>query len=264
MFFPKKDGRWKICVDYRSLNKQTLKDRFPLPRIDSLLDRLNGAKVFSKLDLASGYHQIGVEKKSIEKTAFRTNQGHWEFIVMPFGLCNSPATFQRLMNQIFADKLNSFVLVYLDDILKYSRSVEERWGYLRRELEHLRAAKLYGGLRKWDFLKTRLDYLGFDISSEGVPASPEKVKSVVDWPTPQIVHDVWSFLGLSPYYRRFTRGFSQIACPLMDLTKAKVSWKWSNVQEESFVKLKSSMVSSPVFVSQILNVSLSSPPTHLM
>ena len=140
---------------------------------------------------------------------------------MPFGLCNAPATFQRLMNQIFADELNSFVLVYLDDILIYSHSVEEHWGHLRRALERLRAAKLYGRLHKCDFLKTRVDYLGFDTSAEGVHASPEKVKSVVDWPTPQTVHDIRSFLGLASYYRCFIRGFSQIARPLTDLTKAK-------------------------------------------
>ena len=188
-----------------------------------MLAGLNGAKVFSKFELASGYQQIRVEEEFIKKTAFRTNQGNWEFVVMPFGQCNAPATFQRLMNQIFADELDSFVLVYLDDILIYNSSVEEHWRHLRRVLERLRVAKLYGRLHKCDFLQTRVDHLGFDISDEGVHASPEKVKCVVDWPTPQTVHDVRSFLGLASYNRRFIRGFSEIARPLTDLTNTKVS-----------------------------------------
>ena len=246
LFVPKKDGRWRMCVDYRALNKQTIKDKFPLPRIDGLLDRLGGSKIFSKLDLASGYHQIGMEETSIEKTAFRTNLGHWEFLVMPFRLTNAPASFQRLMNKIFADELNSFILCYMDDILVFSRSIEEHWGHLRCALQRLREAKLYGRLHKCDFLKDKVDYLGFEISSEGVHASPEKVKSVVEWPTPQSVHDVRAFLGLASYYRKFIRNFSNIARPLTDLTKKDKDMVWSEVQEESFNQLKAALASAPV------------------
>ena len=245
LFVPKKDGRWRMCVDYRALNKQTIKDKFPLPRIDSLLDRLGRARVFSKLDLASGYHQISMAENSIEKTAFRTQIGHWEFLVMPFGLCNAPASFQRLMNRVFADELNSFILVYLDDILIYSRSIDEHWEHLRRALQRLREAKLYGRLHKCDFLKDKVDYLGFEVSSEGVHASPEKVKAVVEWPRPQTVHDVRSFLGLASYYRKFIRGFSQIARPLTDVTKAN-GWKWQDEQEQSFIQLKAALATAPV------------------
>ena len=224
LFVPKKDGRWRICIDYRTLNKQTIKDRFPFPRIDTLLDRLGRAKVFSKLDLAFGYHQISMAKTSIEKTAFRTNIGHWEFLVLPFGLCNAPASFQRLMNIVFKDKLNSSIFVYLDDILIFSPSIEEHWRHLCQALQRLREAKLYGRLHKCDFLKDRVDYLGFEVSSEGVHASPEKVKVVVEWLRPQTVHDVRSFLGFASYYRKFIQGFSQIARPLTYLTRAGITW----------------------------------------
>ena len=157
-----------MCVDYRALNKQTVKDRYPLPRIDLLLDRLGQAKVFSKLDLAQGYHQIAMAEDSVEKTAFCTNLGQWEYLVMPFGLCNAPSTFQRLMNTIFEKELNSFILVYLDDILIYSHSVGEHWEDLRRALDKLRRAKLFGRLHKCEFLKNRVDYLGFEVRREGI------------------------------------------------------------------------------------------------
>ena len=184
-----------MCIDYRALNKQTIKDRLPLPRIDTLLDRLGRAKVLSKLYLASGNHQISMAEASIEKTAFRTHTGHWELLVMPFGLCNSPVSFQRVMNKAVKDELNSFILVYLGDILIFSRSIEEHWGHLRRALQRLREAELYGRLHKCDFLKDRMDYLGFEVSSEEVHASPDKVKAVVEWLRPQTVHDVRSLWG---------------------------------------------------------------------
>ena len=180
LFVPKKDGRWRMCVDYRALNKQTVKDRFPLPRIDELLERLGGASVFSALDLASGYHQIGVAEDSVEKTAFRTTRGSYEFIVMPFGLTNAPSVFQRLMNKIFADVLGIFVLVYLDDILIFSSTVEEHWGHLRIALQRLREAKLYGRLHKCDFLKDKVEYLGFDVSSQGMQPSRSKIAAILD------------------------------------------------------------------------------------
>ena len=247
LFVPKKDGRWRMCIDYRALNKQTIKDRYPLPRIDLLLDRLGQARVFSKLDLAQGYHQIALTDDSIEKTAFRTNLGQWEYLIMPFGLCNVPSTFQRLMNTIFEREINSFILVYLDDILIYSCSIEEHWDHLRIALDRLRRAKLYGRLHKCEFLKDKVDYLGFEVSQDGIHASPEKVKAVLDWPRLQSVHDIRSFLGLASYYRKFIKGFSQLAKPLTDLTREKIAWRWGDAEANSFTALKVAMSTAPVF-----------------
>ena len=208
LFVPKKNGRWRMCIDYRALNRQTIKDRYPLPRIDTLLDRLGSTKVFTKLDLALGYHQISMDEGSIYRTAFTTSLGQWEFLVMPFGLCNAPVTFQRLMNKVFAVEINQFILVYLEDILVFSKSVEEHWEHLKIALEWLREAKLFGRIHKCEFLKTRVDYLSYEVSEQGIHASPKKVKAVLNWPKPQTVHDVRSFFGLASYYRRFIHGFS--------------------------------------------------------
>ena len=248
LFVPKKDGRWRMCIDYHALNKQTVKDRFPLPRIDSLMERLGQARVFSKLDLASGYHQIAVKEEHIQKTAFRTQQGHWEFIVMPFGLCNAPASFQRLMNKVFTGTIGDFVLVYLDDILVFSRTIEEHWEHLRQALQRLRKAKLYGRLHKCEFLKDKVDYLGFEVSSQGVHASPDKVRAVVEWPRPKDVHDVRSFLGLASYYRKFIRGFSEIARPLTDLTRAAKAFDWKEPQQSAFIRLKMALATAPILL----------------
>ena len=143
---------------------------------------------------------------------------------MPFGLCNAPSTFQRLMNTVFEQELNSFILVYLDDILVYSHSIGEHWGHLRCAFDRLRRAKLYARLHKCEFLKDKVDYLGFEVGQDGIRTSPEKVRAILDWPRPLSVHDIRSFLGLASYYRKFIRGFSQLAKPLTDLTKEKNAW----------------------------------------
>ena len=165
---------------------------------------------------------------SISKTAFCTHLGQWEYVVMPFGLCNAPSTFQRLMNKVFAKGINSFILVYLDDILIFSRSIGEHWDHLTTALDRLRRANLYGRLHKCEFLKDKVDYLGFEVSKDGIHASPEKVKAVLDWPRPQSVHDIRSFLGLASYYRKFIKGFLQLAKPLTDLTRDKAVWRWGD------------------------------------
>ena len=199
LFVPKKDGRWRMCIDYRALNKQTIKDRYPLPRIDDLLDRLGKARYFSIIDLASGYHQIAMKEDDIPKTAFRTHRGHFEFIVMPFGVTNAPAIFQRLMNKVFKKELDAFILVYLDDILIFSKTKEEHLEHIRIALERLRDAKIYTRLHKCEFYKDKVEYLGFDVSARGVQSSPDKVRAVVEWPKPSSVKDVRSFLGLAGF-----------------------------------------------------------------
>ena len=213
-----------MCIDYRALNKQTVKDRYPLPWIDLLLDRLGQARVFSKLGLAQGYHQIAMAKDSVEKTVFCTNIGQWEYLVMPFGLCNAPNTFQRLMNTVFEKELNSFILVYLDYILIHSRSIGDHWGHLHCAFDKLRRAMLYGRLHKCEFLKDKVDYIGFEVGRDGIRTSPKKVKAILDWPRPQSTHDIRSFLGLASCCRKFIRRFSQLAKPLTDLTREKVGW----------------------------------------
>ena len=248
LFAPKKDGRWRMCIDYRALNKQTVKDKFPLPRIDELLESLGKARVFTALDLASGYHQIGIAEDSIEKTAFRTARGQYEFVVMPFGLTNAPSVFQRLMNKLFRDELGIFVLVYLDDILIYSEDLDSHWAHLRQVLQRLRESQLYGRLHKCEFLKDRVQYLGFDVSAEGIRPSDDKVKTILEWPTPTSQKDIRSFLGLCSFYRRFVRGFSSIAHPLTELTREKTPWVWEQDQQRSFAQLKVAMTTAPVLI----------------
>ena len=165
---------------------------------------------------------------------------------MPFGLCNALASFQRLMNKVFTDNIGKFIGIYPDDILIFSRNIDEHWQHLRWALEKLREAKLYGRLHKCEFLKDQVDYLGFEVSPGGIKASPGKVKAVIEWPRPKSVHDVRSFLGLASYYRRFVRGFSEMARPLTELTRAGVEWRWSTAQHQAFNRLKLALTTAPV------------------
>ncbi len=251
LFVKKKDGTMRMCVDYRALNTITVKNRYPLPRIDELLDRLHGAKVFSKIDLRNGYYQIRVAEQDIHKTAFRTRYGHYEFTVMPFGLCNAPATFQRLVNDIFAPHLDSFVIVYLDDILVYSKSPEEHEQHLNTVLSLLQRHQLYAKQSKCEFGVTQTEFLGHIVSADGISVDPVKVAAVKDWPVPSTVKHVRSFLGLANYYRRFVKNFSSIAAPLTHLTsdaghdkKGHVSW--GPAQQSAFDAIKAALTSAPI------------------
>lgn len=249
LFVKKKDGSMRMCIDYRALNKTTIKNSYSLPRIDDLLDQLHGATVFSKIDLRSGYHQIRVFEPDIPKTAFRTRYGHYEFTVLPFGLCNAPGTFQRLMNDVFRQYLDKFVLVYLDDILIYSKTPDEHLDHLQRVFSLLRQHQLYGKLSKCDFGKDICDFLGHVITSSGIKPDPKKVQAVQDWPVPRDVTELRSFLGLAGYYRRFIKDFSKIALPLTDLLSTKLQWTsttWTSAQDQAFETLKTSLTTAPV------------------
>ena len=248
LFAPKKDGGLRFCVDYRALNKNTIKNRYPLPKIDELLDQLAGASVFTKIDLRSGYHQIRVVPEDIYKTAFRTRYGHFEFTVVPFGLCNAPATFMRLMNSILHPYLDKFVVVFLDDILIYSRNLKEHEEHLRLVLQQLRKHQLYAKVSKCDFFRKQLEYLGHDVSAQGIKVSPSKIEAVREWPTPTSVRQVRSFVGLANFYRKFIKGFSAIAKPLTELTKKDIPFQWGAEQTKAMNELKKALCTAPVLL----------------
>jgi hypothetical protein len=246
LFVKKKDGTLRMCIDYRELNKVTIKNKYPLPRIDDLLDQLQGASVFSKIDLRSGYHQVRVKEGDIPKTAFRTRYGHYEFLVMSFGLTNAPAVFMNTMNRVFHDYLDQFIVVFIDDILIYSKNQEDHGVHLRKALERLRREQLFAKLEKCEFWLDSVSFLGHVISGEGVSVDPEKVKAVVDWTRPTSVHEVRSFLGLAGYYRRFIEGFSKLSGPLTALTRKNARYLWTDACEKNFQELKRRLVSAPV------------------
>lgn len=248
LFVKKKDGGLRLCIDYRALNKLTIKNRYPLPRIEELFDRLQGAKVFSKIDLRSGYHQIRIAEEDIPKTAFRTRYGHFEFLVMPFGLTNAPATFMSAMNNIFRPYLDQFVVVFLDDILVYSKNEGEHLKHLELVFEVLKKNKFYIKESKCAFFKNRVDFLGHIVSEKGLEMDPKKVEAIKDWPTPQNVHEVRSFHGLASYYRRFVRNFSDITAPLTELTKKNKHFEWTRNAQKAFERLKDALSSAPLLL----------------
>ena len=207
----KKNGKLRFCVDYRRLNKITKKDAYPLPRVDEMLDTLSGSKWFSTLDLASGYWQVQMHPKDREKTAFTTRFGTYEFNVMPFRLCNAPATFQRLMDRIYKDIAWKFVVVYLDDTIIYSRTFEDHLKHLRKVFIRIRKAGLRLNLEKCKFWMQRLPFLRHIVTSQGIASDPSKVDAVQKLPPPKTVTQLRSFLGLAGYYRRFIQSFSEKA-----------------------------------------------------
>jgi hypothetical protein len=213
LLVPKKDGSWRMCVDCRAINNITIRYRYPIPRLDDMLDELSGAIIFTKIDLRSGYHQIRMKLGDEWKTAFKTKFGLYEWLVMPFGLTNAPSTFMRLMNEVLRPFIGLFVVVYFDDILIYSKSMEEHLEHLRAVFDTLRAANLFGNMEKCIFCTQRVSFLGYVVTPQGIEVDSSKIDAIREWPTPSTVTQIRSFLGLAGFYRRFVRDFSSIAAP---------------------------------------------------
>ena len=236
LLVPKKDGSWRMCVDCRAINNITVKYQHPIPRIDDMLDELHGSCIFSKIDLKSGYHQIRMKEGDEWKRAFKTKDELYEWLVMPFGLTNAPSTFMRLMNHVLRAFIGMFVVVYFDDILVYSKSLNEHIDHLKSVLSVLRQKKLFANLKKCTFCTDNLVILGF----------VEKVKAISDWPSPKTVGEVRSFHGLAGFYRRFVKDFSTLAAPLTEVIKKDVGFKWEQAHEEAFQSLKEKLTHAPV------------------
>jgi hypothetical protein len=249
MLIPNKDGGWRMCTDLRDINKITIRYKFPLPRMDDLMYFLSGAKFFSKVDLKRGYHQIRMREGDEWKTTFKMNEGLYECLVMLFGLTDAPSTFMRLMNEVLKYFIGKFVIVYLDDILIFSKTEEEHLKHLTAVMRILKKEKLMINLKNSSFMKTKLIYLGFIISSNELRMDPEKVKAIRDWPSLKSIFEVQSFHGLASFYRKFIKNFSEISAPMMDTIKKRhKSFHWTEEAEKSFNLLKEKINGQPVLV----------------
>jgi hypothetical protein len=246
IFVKKKDQTLRMCVDYRPLNEVTIKNKYPLPRINILFDQLTGARVFSKIDLRSGYHHIRIRPEDISKTAFTTQYGLFEYLVMSFGLTNALAHFTYLMNSVFMPELDKFVVVFIDDILIYSKNEEEHARHLRMVLTHLREHQLYAKFSKCMFWLEEIQFLGHVLCAKGIAVDPSKVKDILEWKSPTIVHQVRSLLGLASYYRRFILDFSKIVKPITGLLKNDTKFDWSSKCNDAFEQLKVLLTTAPV------------------
>ncbi|XP_071679994.1 uncharacterized protein [Lolium perenne] len=246
LFVEKKDKSQRLVMDYRSLNEVTIKNKHPLPRINDLFDQLVGASVISKIDLRSGYFQLKIREHEIPKTAFVTRYGSYEYTVMPFGLPNDPSYFMNMMNKVFMEFLDKFVVVFIDDILIYSKSEEEHEKHLRLILEKLQEHQLYAKFSKCEFWLREVGFLGHIISKEGIAVDPSKVAEVTEWEPPKNVGEIRSFLGLAGYYRRFIENFSKIVKPMTELLKKEKKFAWTEACEAIFQELKKRLVSAPI------------------
>eukprot|EP00253_Pinus_taeda_P011069 PITA_11069 len=244
---PKKGGEWQMCTDSRAINKITIYYRFPLPRMDDMMDCLSGAAYFTKIDLKSGYHQIRIREGDEWKTAFKTNEGLYEWMVMPFGLSNAPSTFMRLMNEMLKEFIGKFVIVYLDDILIFSRTKREHLQHICRVFEKLQHNKLLVNLKKCTFLQKELIYLGFVVAENELKMDPEKITAIMSWPSPKSLFEVCSFHGLASFYRKFIKNFSEICVPMLEtIKKASEPFCWTKAVEDSFQLLKRKITERPI------------------
>lgn len=245
LFAEKKDGGQRMCVDYRALNEVTIKNKYPLPRIDDLFGQLQGSQV---IDLRSGYHQMKIRPSDIPKTAFISKYGLYEYTVMSFGLTNAPAYFMNLMNMVFRDFLDKFVVVFIDDILIYSKTEEEHEQHLRLVLQRLQEHQLYAKLSKCEFWIDEVPFLGHIISKGGILEDPSKVQEVLDWEVPETQKKFREFLGLAGYYPKFIENFSKISKPLTSLLEKDAKFEWTEARQAAFDELKKWLTTSPVLV----------------
>ncbi|GKB82393.1 putative reverse transcriptase domain-containing protein [Tanacetum coccineum] len=246
LFVKKKDGSFRMCIYYRELNKLTVKNRYPLLRIDDLFDQLQGSSIYSKIDLRSGYHQLRVREKDIPKTTFQTRYGHYEFQVMPFGLTNAPAVFMDLMNRVCKPYLDKFVIVFIDDILIYSKDKKEHEEHLKAILELLKKEKLYAKFSICEFWIPKVQFLGHVIDSRGIHVDPAKIESIKDWASPKTPTEIRQFLGIAGYYRRFIEGFLKIAKSMTKLTQKEVKFDYGEKEESAFQLIKQKLCSAPI------------------
>ncbi|KAA3466375.1 DNA/RNA polymerases superfamily protein [Gossypium australe] len=244
----KKDGSMRLCIDYKQLNKVTVKNKYHLPRIHNLFDQLKGATVFSKIDQRSGYYQLRVKEQDVSKTVFRMRYGHYEFLVMSFGLTNAPTIFMDLMNHVFRPYLDKFVVVFIDDILIYSRDESDHAEHLRIVLQTLRDKQVYAKFSKSEFWLREVGFLGHIVSGDGIRVDSGKISAIVEWKPPRNVSEVRSFLGLAGYYRRFVKGFSMIASPMTKLLHKDVKFGWTEKCQQSFERLRTLLTEASILV----------------
>jgi hypothetical protein len=246
LFVPKKNGKLRLCVDYRQLNDITIKNRYPLPLASELRDRLHGAQWFTTLDLKGAYNLIRIKEGDEWKTAFRTRLGHYEYLVMPFGLTNAPASFQVMINEVLREHLDIFVFAYLDDILIFSKTLEEHKRHVHQVLKKLEQANLLVETEKSEFHKQKVKFLAYEISPGTIAMDPDKVAAVREWPAPTNVRDVRAFLGFVNFYRRFIQGYSRIAIPLTNLTRKDLEFHWGTPEQKAFQELKDAILREPI------------------
>nr|GEV62317.1 hypothetical protein [Tanacetum cinerariifolium] len=245
LLVPKKNDEWRMCMDSRSINRITIKYRFPIPMLNDLLDELHGSTVFSKVDLRSGYHQIRIYEGDEWKTAFKTKEGLYEWLVMPFRLSNAPNTFMRLINHVLKLFLGSFIVVYFDDILVYSRTTDEHQSHLSQLFKVLDQERLYGNLEKCEFFSNQVSFLGYLASAQGIQVDEKKVQAIHDWPVPQSIQQVRSFHSLASFYRRFIKNFSTNVSPMTEVTRFKI-FTWTPQAQRAFDEIKQQLSSTSV------------------
>lgn len=249
LFFKKPDGSLRVAIDYRRLNDVTIKNRYPLPLIPELFDRIRQAKVFTKLDLRTGYNLVRIREGDEWKTAFRTRYGHFEYLVMPLGLTNAPATFQHFMNDIFRDALDHFVVIYLDDILIFSNNLKDHEQHVRLVLQRLRDNDLFCKIEKCSFEQTEVIFLGFHVGPHGLQMDTSKIQTILDWAVPTSIRDIQVFLGFANFYRRFIRNFASVVKPLTDLTRRTTTpFQWTPAADTSFKALQQAFTSAPILL----------------